>query len=42
MGDWVSVTERAADLPEAEAAKELVKIAGEPQPNVTKEVEMVG
>lgn len=42
VGDWVTVTERAVDVPEAEAAKELVKTVAEPQPNVSKEVEMVG
>jgi hypothetical protein len=42
VGDWVTVTERAADMPEAEAAKELVKTTVDTQSNMSKEVEMVG
>lgn len=42
VGDWVTVTERAADVPDAEALKQLVKTVAEPEATVSKEVEMVG
>ena len=42
VGDWVSVTERAADVPEAEAEKEAVKLTAATDTNVSQEVEMIG